>query len=123
MLWIQKKKKKITFFQRRQEDTSAVHRYMLCCAKSLSLLGLFATPMNCSPPGSSVGIIPARILEWVAMPSSRGSSQTRDRTQVSRIMSSFFTDRTTREARSFMASIVVIVSPVYTYIQTQVVYI
>ena len=36
-------------------------------------------PMDCSPPGSSVhGISQARILEWVAMPSSRGSSQPRD---------------------------------------------
>ena len=35
-------------------------------------------PMNCSPPGFSVhGISQARILEWVAMPSSRGSSQPR----------------------------------------------
>ena len=34
-----------------------------------------ATPWDCSPPGSSVhGILQARILEWVAMPSSRGSS-------------------------------------------------
>ena len=41
-------------------------------------------PMNCSPPGSSVhGILYARILEWVAMPSSRGSSQPRDWTHVS----------------------------------------
>ena len=41
-------------------------------------------PMDCSPPGSSVhGILQARILEWVAMPSSRGSSQSRDRTWVS----------------------------------------
>ena len=33
-------------------------------------------PVNCSPPGSSVhGILQARVLEWVAMPSSRGSSQ------------------------------------------------
>ena len=32
-------------------------------------------PMDCSPPGPSVGgILQARILEWVAMPSSRGSS-------------------------------------------------
>ena len=32
-------------------------------------------PMECNPPGSSVhGIIPARILEWVAISSSRGSS-------------------------------------------------
>ena len=36
-------------------------------------------PTECSPPGSSVqGIFPARILEWVAISSSRGSSQLRD---------------------------------------------
>ena len=41
-------------------------------------------PMDCSPPGSSLhGIHHARILEWVAMPSSRGSSQIWDRTHVS----------------------------------------
>ena len=40
-------------------------------------------PMDCSPPGSSVhGILQARVLEWGAMPSSRGSSQPRDRTEV-----------------------------------------
>ena len=39
---------------------------------------------DCSPPGSSVqGVLQARILEWVAMPSSRGSSWPRDRTWVS----------------------------------------
>ena len=39
--------------------------------------------MDCSPPGSSVhGILQARILEWVAIPFSRGSSWPRDRTQV-----------------------------------------
>ena len=41
-------------------------------------------PVDCSPPGSSVhGILQARILEWVAISFSRGSSQPRDRTQVS----------------------------------------
>ena len=41
-------------------------------------------PMDRSPPDSSVpGILQARILEWVAMPSSRGSSQPRNRTHVS----------------------------------------
>ena len=41
-------------------------------------------PMDCSPPGSSVhGILQAGILEWVAMPSSRGSSQPRDQTHSS----------------------------------------
>ena len=39
--------------------------------------------MDCSLPGSSVhGILQARILEWVAIPSSRGSSQPGDQTQV-----------------------------------------
>ena len=49
-------------------------------------------PMDCSPPGSSVqGILQARILEWVAMPSSRGSAPPRDRTWVSPVASRFFT--------------------------------
>ena len=48
-------------------------------------------PMDCSPPGSSVhGILQARILEWVAISFSRGSSQPRDWTQVSRIASRCF---------------------------------
>ena len=43
-------------------------------------------PVDCSPPGSSVhGILQERILEWVAISFSRGSSQPRDQTQVSRI--------------------------------------
>ena len=42
--------------------------------------------------GSSVhGILQGRILEWVAVPSSRGSSQPRDQTQVSCIAGRFFT--------------------------------
>ena len=44
--------------------------------------------MGCSPPGSSVhGIFQARVLEWVAISFSRGSSQPRDWTQVSCIVS------------------------------------
>ena len=40
-------------------------------------------PMDCSPPGSSVrGVLQARVLEWVAMSFSRGSSQPRDQTHV-----------------------------------------
>ena len=54
--------------------------------KSLSHVGLFATPMDCSLPGSSFhGIFQARVLEWVAISFSRGSSLPRDRTQVSHI--------------------------------------
>ena len=45
------------------------------CAQSCLTL---CNPMNCSPPGSSVhGILQARILEWVAISFSRGSSQPR----------------------------------------------
>ena len=48
--------------------------------------------IDCSPPGSSVhGILQARILEWVAIPSYRGSSQPRDRTLVSYSAGRFFT--------------------------------
>ena len=57
----------------------------------LTCLNLF-DPMDCNPPGSSVhGILQARILEWVAIPFSRGSSQPRDWTQVSCIAGRFFT--------------------------------
>ena len=57
-------------------------------------------PMDCSLPGSSVhGILQARILEWVAFPFSRGSSQPRDQTQVSHIVGRFFTVWATREAQ------------------------
>ena len=52
----------------------------------------FCGHMDCSLPGSSVHrILQARILEWFAIPFSRGSSQSRDRTQVSCTASRFFT--------------------------------
>ena len=55
--------------------------------------------MDCSPTGYSVHeILQARILEWVAIPFSRGSSQLRDRTVVSFIAGRFFTVWATREA-------------------------
>ena len=48
--------------------------------------------MDCSLPGSSVhGILQARILEWVVIPFSKGSSWPRDWTQVSYIAGRFFT--------------------------------
>ena len=54
--------------------------------------------MDCSLPGSSVhGILQARILEWFAIPFSRGSSQLRDQTQVSCIWGRFFIIWTTSE--------------------------
>ena len=48
--------------------------------------------MDCSPPGSSVhGIFQARVLEWVAIAFSRGSSQPRDPDWVSHIVGRCFT--------------------------------
>ena len=56
------------------------------CATSLWSRLTLCDPMGCSPPGSSVhGILQAGILEWVFMPSSRGSSQPRDQTGISYI--------------------------------------
>ena len=56
-------------------------------------------PTLCDPMDYRVhGILQARILEWVAVPFSRGSSQPRDRTQVSCIADGFFTSWAIREA-------------------------
>ena len=54
------------------------------CAKSLQSCLTLCHPMDCSPQDSSVhGILQVRILEWVAIPFSRGSSWPRDRTHIS----------------------------------------
>ena len=56
-------------------------------------------PVDCSLPSSSVhGILQERILEWVAISFSRGSSQSRDRNQVFCIAGRFFTIWATRKA-------------------------
>ena len=56
--------------------------------------------MDCSLPGSSLhGILQARILEWVAISFSRGSSWPRNRTWISCIAGRFFTDWAIREAQ------------------------
>ena len=70
-------------------------RFRYCCAV-LCLVAqscpTLCNPMDCNLPGSSVhGILQARILEWIAMPSSRESFQHGDQTQVSRIEGGFFT--------------------------------
>ena len=58
--------------------------------------------MDCNLAGSSVhGILQARILEWVAMPSSKESSQPKDQTQISHISGGFFTIWNTRKAQEY----------------------
>ena len=62
------------------------------CGQLLQLCPTLCDPLDCSLPGSSVpGISQARILEWSAMPFSRGSSQPRDQTRVSCLADRFFT--------------------------------
>ena len=66
--------------------------YSLCCAYSLSCVQLFLTSWAVAHQAPlSMGILQSKILEWLAMPSSRKSSQFRDRTQVSRIADGIFT--------------------------------
>ena len=63
-------------------------------------------PMDCSPLGSTAhGILQARILEWVAISFSRGSSQPRDQTQVSHIAGRRFNLWAIREAMNIYISL------------------
>ena len=71
-----------------------------CCVLAKSCPAL-CNPMDCSPPGSSVhGIPPARILEWVAISFSWGSSGPRDRTHISWLAGAFFTTEPLGEPHS-----------------------
>ena len=73
--------------------------------KSAQSCPTLCDPMDCSLPGSSVhGILQAIVLEWIATSFSRGSSQPRDWTQVSRIVDRRFTVWVTREVRIFFYS-------------------
>ena len=63
-------------------------------------------PIDCSPPDTSVhGILQAGILEWVAIPFSRGSSWPRDRTWVSHIAGRFLTTREALSTHAHMGEI------------------
>ena len=73
---------------------------MCCCCLVIKLCLTLCDPVDWSLPGCSVhGISQARILEWVAIFLSRGSSQPRDQTQVSCTAGGFFTVWASREAQ------------------------
>ena len=76
-------------------DFSQASGNFCCCYLSCSVVSsCFATPLDCSPPDSSVhGISHARILEGVANSFSRGSSPPTDRTWVSCLAGRFFTPK------------------------------
>ena len=80
---------------------SGSHRWLCVKSKLLQSCSVLCDPtmVTCQAP-LSMGILQARILEWVAMPSSRGSSQPRDRTQVSCTAGGFFAIWATRKPRN-----------------------
>ena len=77
-------------FRRKNQGTVSLLLVLLCVcvrAKLLQSCPTLGDPMDCNPPGSSVhGILQAKILERVALPSSRASSQPRDQTRVLRLL-------------------------------------
>ena len=75
------------------------YRVIVAAAKSLESCLTLCDPIDGSPPGSSIpGILQERTLEWVTIPSSRGSSWPRDWTQVSCIAGRFVPIWAIREA-------------------------
>ena len=90
------------------ERTPALDGPVYMCATLLQSCSILCDLMDCSPPGSSVhGILQTRKLEWVAVPHSRGSSQTRDQTHVSCgscIAGRFFTTESPGDAQSLICS-------------------
>ena len=87
-LWLKKKKKKPSPFESTNESESEVAQ----------LCPILWDPMDCNLSGCSVhGIFQARVLEWIAISFSRGSSRPRNRTWVSCIAGRHFTIWATRE--------------------------
>ena len=86
-------------------------RNSMCSAQQLCCVQLFLIPWTvaCQTP-LSLGILQARMLVCVAMLSSRGSSQSRNRTQVSHVVGGLFTLWTTGEAQLAISNIIPVVA-------------
>ena len=81
----------------RERKPAILNRKVKVLVSQLCLI--LCDPRDCSTPGSSAhGILQARILEWVAISFSRGSSQPRDQTQVFCIAGRFFTNWATQKS-------------------------
>ena len=80
--------------------SAAIHYFCYCCLVAKSCLSL-CNPMDCNPPGSfNHGIPQARIVEWVAIYFSRGSSRPRDWTCIPELAGRFFITWATREPQN-----------------------
>ena len=92
--------KKIQRIKRVTQSSFSESRSGILVSKVTQSCPTLYDPVDCSPPGSSIhGILQPRILEWVAISFSRGSSWPRDWTQVSRIAGRRFNLWATREAQ------------------------
>ena len=81
----------VLFEEKMRSDDDLCGNVTLCGLVAQPCL-ILCDPTDCSPPDFSVhGILQARILEWIAIPFSRETSQPRDRALVSRIAGRFFT--------------------------------
>ena len=77
-----------------------------CCSCLVAqLCPSLCNPKDCSPPGFSIhGILQARILKWVAISFSRGSSCPRDRTHISCLSRQTLSHWASREVQAYMHS-------------------
>ena len=86
---------KIIKYEMQPKETNVMHNsekpnHPCCCCSVAKSCLILCNPLDCNPPCSSVhGIFQARILEWVANFSSRGSSSPRDRTLTTFLMLQF----------------------------------
>ena len=89
----------------------------VCVCLGTQLCPAFCYLMDCSPPDSSVHwILQAKILEWVAIPFSKGSSQPKDQIHVSYTAGRFFTISAPREAHVYIYIYIYIHINIYIYI-------
>ena len=103
-LWVQTYSYNITeFWWSNVQHDDYIYQYCIVCAVlSHSVMSDSATSWAVAHQAPlSMGIIQTRILEWVAMPSSRGSSQPRNQTQVFHNACRFFTAWATKEAQEY----------------------
>ena len=105
-----KKKKKAT--EEKKKATACVCVFLLrACSCLVVSCQVLCHPLGCSLPGfSTPGVLQARILEWVAFSSSRGSSRARDRThppRVSCVAGELLTAESSREPLCLFSSLCV----------------
>ena len=73
----------LAFLKRIEKSILQSDSEAMCAVQSLQSCLTLCNPTHCSLPDSSIhGILQTEVLEWIAMPSSRGSSQPKDQTSL-----------------------------------------